>query len=456
MNERIEFLEQLLDHLQAIAWQQLPPEVRERAVVFMADTVGVGLSAARLPDTQRLRSLAQAWGPGKCEPLGGGVRLSAPEAAFVNGFQIHCQEFDAVHEQAVVHAMSVVSGALLSDCQRSPVSGSKLLEAVVAGVEVAAGLGIASRTPMRFFRPATAGLMGAVLALAKVHDADRTTLKNALGLAYSHVSGNMQAHLEGSPALAYQIGIAARNAVLAWDMASAGCSGPHDVLEGPFGFLNLIEGQWDLQPSAERLGRVWAIAELAHKPYPSGRASHGILRLLEDILTEQNLDPQDVQALTAFVPPLIKRLVGRSWETGLSLAQARLCLPFLVGTRLLKGPIDLHSYDEGWYTGEAWHEAAAKLRIAEDGNDDPNALVPQRLQVQTRDGRLLEKATVEVYGSPSAPLSAEAQFQKFSGCLDFGGIAGPSDRRSQWEQLFTFPEAASAHDLLRAFHSSEG
>ena len=126
MNERIEFLEQLLDHLQAIAWQQLPPEVRERAVVFMADTVGVGLSAARLPDTQRLRSLAQAWGPGKCEPLGGGVRLSAPEAAFVNGFQIHCQEFDAVHEQAVVHAMSVVSGALLSDCQRSPVSGSKL------------------------------------------------------------------------------------------------------------------------------------------------------------------------------------------------------------------------------------------------------------------------------------------------------------------------------------------
>ena len=451
MNERVDFLEKLLDHIESISWKSLKKEVRERSIVFLADTIGVGLSAAGLPDTRRLSALSEKWGPGHSQPLGGSPKFSTSEAAFLNGFQIHCQEFDAVHEQAVLHAMSVVSGAMLADCQRNRIMGSKFLEAVICGVEVTAAVGIASRAPMRFFRPATVGLMGAVVALAKAHGADRTTMKNALGLAFSYVSGNMQAHLEGSPALAYQVGIAARNAVFAWDMAREGCHGPHDVFEGPYGFMNLIEDKWDLKPSVDRLGKVWAIEELVHKPYPSGRASHGIIRLLEEILLEQKLDPSDIKSLKASVPPLILRLVGRSWKKGLSLAQARLCLPFLVATYLIKGKIDLNSYHEDWFRGNEWHETASKLSIEVNDVKDPNALVPQQLKVETRDGRFYAKSTSEVYGSPSAPMSEDEQFQKFSGCLDFSGIQGMNDRRSQWEKWFDFHKLDSVHELITEF-----
>ena len=68
---------------------------------------------------------------------------------------------------------------------------------------------------MRFFRPATAGAFGAVAGICWLLGFDRETLRNALGIVYGQLSGNMQAHKEGSVLLALQIGFNARNAVIA-------------------------------------------------------------------------------------------------------------------------------------------------------------------------------------------------------------------------------------------------
>jgi 2-methylcitrate dehydratase PrpD len=50
--------------------------------------------------------------------IGCAQRLPAISAAFVNAFQIHCLEWDAVHEPAVVHALSVVTAALMASLDR--------------------------------------------------------------------------------------------------------------------------------------------------------------------------------------------------------------------------------------------------------------------------------------------------------------------------------------------------
>ena len=79
MNERVDFLENLLDHIESISWKSLKKEVRERSIVFLADTIGVGLSAAGLPDTRRLSALSKKWGPGHSQPLGGSPKFSTSE-----------------------------------------------------------------------------------------------------------------------------------------------------------------------------------------------------------------------------------------------------------------------------------------------------------------------------------------------------------------------------------------
>ena len=201
--------------------------------------------------------------------VGSGQRLPAQGAAFVNAFQIHCLEYDSVHEGAVVHAMATLLSAVAAQAERrGGVTGRDLIAAVAAGVDVAAALGLAAKGGMTFFRPATAGAFGAVAALGSVEGLAPDALVNVFGIVGGHACGTMQAHTEGSRLLPAQIAFNARGALTALDLAAAGLAGPREVLEGHFGYFRLFEsGAWDLGPVLADLGRVWQITRVSTSPF---------------------------------------------------------------------------------------------------------------------------------------------------------------------------------------------
>ena len=118
---------------------------------------------------------------------------------------------------------------------------------------------------------------------------DEEALINAFGAVLGQLSGTMQAHSEGSLLLALQIGFNARNAVVACDLAANGLVGPRHLLEGPFGYFPLFEGDYDLAPVLRELGKVWRVGEVALKPFPSGRATHGVLDGVLALMQEHRL-----------------------------------------------------------------------------------------------------------------------------------------------------------------------
>ena len=268
--------ETLLDF--AAAPHLLPPAVRADALRLLTDALAVGAAGSTAPGADAVLAVARGWGAGNgARLLGSNERLPATSAAFVNGFRIHCLEWDPVHEPAVVHAMSVVTAALGAAIDRQGGCGAdEALVALAVGVEVASLLGVAATSPLTFFRPATAGLIGGALAIARLEGLARAQFDDVLGLAYSQCAGTMQAHVEGSIALPLQVASAARAAVATVDMVKAGLTGPHDVIEGPFGYFKLFE-HGDNAPHITGLGRTWRISEISTKPYPSGRASHAVL-----------------------------------------------------------------------------------------------------------------------------------------------------------------------------------
>src|SRR6202008_4944347 len=100
---------------------------------------------------------------------GRATRLAAPAAVFMNAWQMHNQEYDSLHEGAVVHALaSVLPAALAAAELRGGTKGAELIAAVAVGVDIAASLGLASRSGFRFFRPATAGGFGATAPAARL------------------------------------------------------------------------------------------------------------------------------------------------------------------------------------------------------------------------------------------------------------------------------------------------
>src|SRR5262245_36337504 len=306
-------MHQLAEHVARTRYRDLSSSAIAAAKTFLLDTFGVGVAGSAGPWANDLVSCLALWGAGEeASVFARSARFPAPSAALANAYQIHNSEFDCVHEGAVVHAMTAVVPASLAYTERCGcIDGAELITALTVGVDVACRIGAASLAPLRFFRPGTAGGFGATAAVGTLMGFDAGTTLRAMGAAYGQMCGTMQAHTEGSGLLGLQVGFNARNAIVACDMAARGVPSVENVLEGPFGFYRLFEGAYDAPAIVESLGRAWRIAELSHKPFPSGRATHGIVDGLLELRRRIGFAAADVERIIATVPPLVRHLVGR-------------------------------------------------------------------------------------------------------------------------------------------------
>ncbi len=420
--------EALLHHASTLRYEDLSLEAIAATRVFVMDSIAVGIagSGPQVPLTAAVHASLKSYGQGQAARAWvTGEPLPAASAAMINGYQIHNQEFDCVHMPAVVHPMAVILSALIAASEQranldgQPVTGKALIAALNVAVDVATLLGISARGAMRFFRPSMCGALGAIAGVAHLYGADEALLHRALGLTYSHLSGTMQAHIEGSPTLALQIALNSRAVLTCWTLAQQGFPAPRDVLEGNFGYLPLIEGEYDIAPSLQKLAAQEAqILTVSHKVFPTGGAAHAAQDMLMELRQKHGLRLDDVARIEVLAPPLVRRLVGRPYAAGMETSYARLCLPFLLGTVLLDGKVGLSAYLPEKLTDARLAAFAERVVLLPNACEDLNALVPQSLRVTLHDGRVLENHRDAAIGSPERPLNREQQLEKFHHCLD--------------------------------------
>jgi aconitate decarboxylase len=404
----------------------------DRAKVYVLDSLGVGIAGSSVEGGDGLLRVAAGWGDARVPVWGRGLRLAAPAAAFMNAWQMHNQEYDCLHEGAVVHAMATVLPAALAAAElRGGVSGAELIAAIAIGTDIAAGLGLASQAGFRFFRPGTAGGFGATAAAARLLGLDKSTLEAAFAWQLAQVSGTMQAHAEGSPILPAQLAFNARASLQSCELATLGFAPTRAVFEGPYGYLALFEGSFDLQPILQSLGRDWRIAAFSHKPYPAGRATHGGIEGVMALQAEHGFTAADVAKVEINAPPLIVRLVGRPPKADVGASYLRLCMAYAVARVLKNGAINLSDFREDALTDPETHELAARVETRDDGNADPNALAPQAVVVHLKNGASLSWRCETMLAHPTRPLSREQHLAKFRRCLDFAATPlspGTADR----------------------------
>jgi aconitate decarboxylase len=406
-----------VDHTLKVRFDDLPAPVVEAAKTFILDTLGVGIGGSTGPNARELvAALGDATAQGEARVWGTGESCSASVAALHNAYRTHCSEYDCIHEAAVVHVMTVVLSTALAGAERQGgIDGRRLIEAVVAGVDMTAGLGVAAKTGLRFFRPATAGAFGGTAALAKIVGLDADQMLHAFSLCYGQVSGTMQAHEEGSSLLALQIGFNARNAVTAVDLAKAGFTGPENILHGRFGYFGLIEAEGDATAIAETLGRDWRLLEVGHKPFPSGRATHGVIDACLVLKERHGLSADAVKSVRIDVPPLVNQLVGRPPKPVMAINYARLCARYTAACALIDGALEIDDFTDAAYARSAHQALAGRIEMVPDTALDPNALTPVTVTLEMTDGTTLTETRDEVYGNPTRPMTRAAQIEKLSG-----------------------------------------
>ncbi|MEO0576891.1 MAG: MmgE/PrpD family protein [Pseudomonadota bacterium] len=457
MNEALDNRIQQFDLVDALAefaanvtFADLSSEAVEAAQIFIMDTLAVGIAGVTYDATDKALAAAKLWGEGSNRVLGRpGVRLPRPSAAFVNGTQLHALEWDGLHDLSVVIALCAPVGAMAAEFERQRISGEALIVAVVVAIEVAVFFGGDTSASPRFFRPSAAGGMGAAAGMAKLRGFDKQQLIHTLGLAHAQTAGTMQAHWEGSMALPMQIGNASRMAHLSVDMVEAGMTGPIDFIDGQFGYFKLFESGEQIDRLLAELGRPFKVLQMAHKPYPAGRATQAALTMIRELRANEPIVASDIASIDIHVPPLIMLLVGRPATPDMTPSYARLCLKFILPLMFLDDDIDPRRFDKATFSDSEITRIGQLVHIHDDGNEDRNALGPQRMQIRLKNGRSMGAYCDTPLGAPDNALSKRQREDKVRRCFELGLVA---DHAEQFidasNQLAKLNDVSSLLDLV--------
>ena len=163
------------------------------------------------------------------------------------------------------------------------------------------------------------------------------------------------------------------------------------------------------------LGRSWRVTEVSHKPYPCGRATHAVVDACLGFRERLGLDRASgdaVEQVTARVPPLVHRLVGRTVTEDMDVNYARLCCRYVAASALLRGGVVPEDWPAALRDADIL-ELSRRVDVTVVDNPDPNALVPVTVEITLRDGRSETERIEVMYGHPARPMTRTAQLEKF-------------------------------------------
>jgi len=292
----------------ALRYGDLPREAVHWAKVGILDYLGVTLAGSREPAA---RLVADVLGGtiGPCVVFGDSARISALDAALVNGAASHALDFDDCNNTFGGHPTAPILPALFALADETGASGKALILAYVTGFEVETkiALGVHFHHYEKGWHPtATLGVFGSAAASAKLMGLDEERTATALAIAASFASG-IKANF-GTMVKPLHVGHCSRNGLLAARLARAGyTANAVTAFEHKQGFLNVFNGPGTYD--AERIIKRWAdpldIVDpgIAVKQYPCCGSTHSALDAMLSLVRSHDLKPADVSRIDSWTHP---------------------------------------------------------------------------------------------------------------------------------------------------------
>ena len=286
--------------LQDIRFERIPADLVDLICDAFTDTVGVimaGLDEAIVKIVREEVTLGPA--PQQARACLSTLKISAPDAALLNGVAAHALDYD---DQALTgHPSAILVSAVLAEGEYLKSSGRELATAYLAGYEVWAEL-VRRNTnyhtkgwhPTSFF-----GVVAAAAAVSVLRKLPHEKAMSALALAASHAGG--LAVNFGTMTKPYHVGMASRAGVMSARLAAAGATGSHKVFEHPRGFLTAFSptlgADWN---SPSSLGKEWRMHShrLCVKRYPTCYFMHRSFASTAAMLEGKEVSPDDVVSVT--------------------------------------------------------------------------------------------------------------------------------------------------------------
>lgn len=431
---------------------------------MILDTLGIIVAGSKAPTVKPLLSQVRDWG-GKPEAsvLVFGDRLPAPMAAQLNAVMARSLDFDDCEEETGYHpGFAVVPAALAAAETMESVSGADLLVAVAAAVD--AVLRIRSATPLRAGNrmPWTSGTFAPLIsafAAGRILRLPVETFLNALGIAYTELSGTSQGVLDGVMANSIQQGTGVQAGLTAVALARRGITGIRNVLEGRFGLYAVYHyGEYNRDCILADLGRKNRLEDVSIKIFPCCKLSHGAAQAIMDLLAE-GIDPTMVIGIKVRVNGPAYILCGdQPWAPPQTTQEAQFSLPYIVGAALTRRRVTLEEFTPDAVRSQDILDWAGRVTVLQDA--DINALglqvAPTEVEVAVKGAGIKRYRVEYVPGHPRKPLSFAEVAAKFKACVHYGvSNANETAIQSVVDRIYRLEEVSDLRDLIRPLASVE-
>ncbi|MBI4333925.1 MAG: MmgE/PrpD family protein [Chloroflexi bacterium] len=410
-------------------YADIPEKAKQVAQETAFDCLGVMLAGSAQPHGKIIIEYIQGFG-GKPEAtvIPTGQRLPAPAAALVNGTLAHALDYD--DRSGFAHSASILLSTLLALGEKTGASGRDVVEAYVVGHEVGDGLRPRKSKidESAFHRMGVSGRIGATAACARLLKLDQKQVQMALGIAGSMASGVNHNH--GTMTKPLHAGLAARDGVMAVELAARGWTAGESILEHPSGFLEAFYGSGeDAASLAERLGKPFRIQDMVMiKKYPCGGSNHFTIDALLELMKEHRFDYRDVEEAEVqqayyshYIDPIYE------WpRTGID---GKFSMRYNAAAALVLGKVDIDTFTEKTVRDPRIVETMHRVRIRVLSKWEISEANVQRrwpggsstgstgkpVTVRLKDGRVLSKAIPPdgILGSQKNPWGFENIRAKF-------------------------------------------
>jgi 2-methylcitrate dehydratase PrpD len=363
----------------ALEWSSIPADVRDRTLLVMYDTLGVMIAGAHTPEVQSLAE--QHTEIGSAPLVGLGASSTSNASCWVNGAAVCALELDEGSKYARGHpAAHVLPAALASGATHD---GDRWLSAVLAGYEVAARFGRATRLHNGVHPHGTWGGAGAATVSARLRGLDADGIASAIDIATGMtLAPHFESALAGDPVRSLWVGAASAAGLEAARLAASGRTSVSGIAARTYGELI---GTLDPGPLGVPFKDRFEIMLSYFKRHAACAYTHPAVDAVLAILDEGPIPIDEVESVSVETFAIASTLDRTEWPTRLA---GMFSIPFVVAVTMSEGAFGPSGSDEAHRNDPRIISLATRTTVV--ASEEFDARLPDRrgarVSVAMRDG----------------------------------------------------------------------
>jgi 2-methylcitrate dehydratase PrpD len=436
-------IDELTGHIVQTTYKAFEDSVIQHAKTRLIDIVGCTIGGANAPGCPELRDLIREWG-GKKEAtiLIHGGKVPAGNASLINSIMARSFDFGVItpyigDKPIWAHIAETTIPTAIAVAEWKHATGRELLTALILGDDIATRIAAASTRAISpgWDTPGTVNKFGAAAIAGKLLGLNERQILNAFGVVLNQLAGSFQPINDGAHCFKLAQGLAARDGVIAAELAAKGWTGGRDPLLGRYGYFALYCREHNPDFLTKDLGKQF-YGDCTFKPYPSCRFIHSTIDCALKLVHEHDLNPGDIADLTIHVAPMhYDSPLNQPFMPGeFPQGHAIFSLRYHLANILLRKSIRLEHLTEAFICDPQVGALARKVNVA--GTISADRIEAAGVSVRMKDGRAFNAYEDVAKGNAlKKPLSMEEIEDKFWANVAFSHTISKNNAENALDML---------------------